>query len=87
MSLKIMHTGDIHLGRKFSGYNDELSNRLEEARYETLKNIVIEANNRSCNLFVIAGDLFDKITMPEKDIIILCNVIDKDYIYFNGKFK
>src|SRR6056297_1625892 len=77
MNLKIMHTGDIHLGRKFSRYHDDLSKKLEEVRYETLKNIVIEANNRSCNLLVIAGDLFDKITMPEKDIIKTIDILEE----------
>jgi len=77
MTLKIMHTGDVHLGRKFSRYNDELSKKLEDTRYETLENIVIEANNRSCNLFVIAGDLFDKITMPEKDIIKTIDILEE----------
>jgi len=77
MLLKIMHTGDIHLGRKFSRYHQKLSKSLEDARYETLKNIIIEANNRGCNLFVIAGDLFDKFTMLDKDVIKTINILDE----------
>ncbi|MFO7814735.1 MAG: DNA repair exonuclease [Halanaerobiales bacterium] len=77
MALKILHTGDIHLGRKFSHYNDELSKKLEEVRYETLMSIVKEANDRSCNLLVFAGDLFDKITMPDKDIVKALDILDK----------
>jgi len=77
MTLKIMHTGDVHLGRKFSHYQDELSKNLEEARYENLENIVIEANTRSCNLLVIAGDLFDKITMPDKDIVKTIDILEE----------
>ena len=36
MSLKIMHTGDIHLGMKFTQY-PQISKELEEARYLSLE--------------------------------------------------
>ncbi|MGM0420924.1 MAG: metallophosphoesterase family protein [Bacillota bacterium] len=72
MKLKIMHTGDVHLGMKFNNY-PEISKDLEEARYRALANVVTEADERQCHLLVVAGDLFDKPNMPEKDIM---NAID-----------
>lgn len=72
-----MLTGDVHLGRKFSNYPDEVSHKLEEARYKALKKVVKEGNNRGCNLLVVAGDLFDKITTPEQDVIKAINILNK----------
>lgn len=68
MSLKIFHTSDLHLGMKFSGY-PEVQSMLTEARFETLQNLVNKANEEQCNLFVVAGDLFDRVYVAKKDII------------------
>jgi len=59
MSLKIFHTADIHLGMKFAGY-PEVQSELTEARFVTLENLAKKANEESCDLFVVAGDLFDR---------------------------
>jgi len=67
MGIKIFHTADLHLGMRFAGY-PEIQNELINARYETLENMVKTANRESCALFIIAGDLFDRITLNVKDI-------------------
>lgn len=68
MSLKIFHTSDLHLGMKFSGY-PEVQTALTEARFTTLKDLVDKANEQKCDLFVVAGDLFDRVYVDNKDII------------------
>ncbi len=68
MSLKIFHTSDIHLGMKFAGY-PEVQTELSEARFKTLENLVNLANNEKCDLFIIAGDLFDRISVAKPDIL------------------
>jgi len=68
MSLKIFHTSDLHLGMKFAGY-PEVQSELIEARFETLKKLIALANEKSCDLFVIAGDLFNQVKVTKKDVL------------------
>jgi len=68
MSLKIFHTSDIHLGMKFAGY-PEVQSELSEARFKTLENLVNLANSEKCDLFIIAGDLFDRVSVAKRDIL------------------
>ena len=74
--LKIMLTGDVHLGRKFSNYPDEVSQKLEEARYHALEKVVKEGNKRGCNILAVAGDLFDKITTPDQVVIRAVDILN-----------
>lgn len=69
MPLKIFHTSDLHLGMKFAGYNPEVQSKLTEARFTALQNLVDKANKERCDLFAVAGDLFDRIYIDNKDII------------------
>lgn len=69
MSLRIMHTADLHLGMKFTGrYPPEVRDRLVKARFETLVSLVDTANAAGSELFVIAGDLFHDQNMARRDI-------------------
>jgi len=67
MGIKIFHTADLHLGMCFAGYPD-VQDELINARHETLENMVEVANQESCSLFVMAGDLFDRTRLNVKDI-------------------
>lgn len=66
--MKIFHASDLHLGMKFAGY-PEVQAELSDARFKTLENLVNLANSERCDLFVIAGDLFDRVSVAKKDII------------------
>ena len=65
--MKILATGDVHLGMKFSTY-DEVGPELSAARYTALERCVEAANDEMCELFVIAGDLFDRQNVSNLDI-------------------
>ena len=80
MSLKIFHTADIHLGMKFAGY-PEVQSELSEARFIALDNLVKKANEKKCDLFVVAGDLFDRITVAKRDIMRAVRILNQ----FEGK--
>lgn len=67
MSLKIFHIADLHLGRTFRNL-PEAQDILSEARYETLQKIIDKANELEADIFVIAGDLFDRTSMNVGDI-------------------
>ena len=63
--LKIFLTGDNHIGLKF--LNHIQHQFLSEIRVKIFKDMVEVANNKNCDLFVIAGDLFDRTDkIPEK---------------------
>jgi DNA repair exonuclease SbcCD nuclease subunit len=69
MPLKILHTSDIHVGMKFASYDGEVQEKLVEARFECLSRLVATANEHSCELLVVAGDLFDRVTVAKRDIL------------------
>lgn len=95
MSLKILHTADLHLGMKFNGYPEPVKEGLVEARYKVLENLINQANEEQCALFVIAGDLFEKTTVPQKDLDRVVRILEKfsgecvlvmpgNHDYYNG---
>jgi exonuclease SbcD len=68
MRLRILHTADIHIGISFGHLPDAVRDRLVTERFEALERMVSLANSRGAHLFVVAGDLFDKLTVSAKDI-------------------
>lgn len=69
MTLKIFHTSDLHLGMKFAGYEGEVRDALVEARFQCLARLVRIANEQKCDLFVVAGDLFERVDVAKKDVV------------------
>ena len=65
--LKILASADYHLGMKFAGYPD-VQEELAEARFFTLERLIATANEQGCALFLIAGDLFDRVTVSARDV-------------------
>lgn len=80
MSLKIFHTADLHIGMRFNSYPEPLKTALKNARVDSVAKMVTEANQQKCDLFVIAGDLFDSIKADKKTI----NTVAKSLGGFHG---
>lgn len=82
MKIRIFHTADLHIGMRFKGYPDNIRSLLQEARLETLDKMIKLANDNGANLFVIAGDIFDRINgIDKKTIAAAAHSLDK----FNGE--
>ncbi len=65
--LKIFLTGDNHIGLKY--LNHDKGEILREKRITAFQNMVGCANNENCDIFVIAGDLFENTYgISKKDI-------------------
>jgi len=78
MTLKILHTADLHLGMKFTrGYIPEVQERLIEARFETFDSLIEVANKHGADLLVIAGDLFHNTKASRKDILRTTSLLKK----------
>jgi DNA repair protein SbcD/Mre11 len=69
MTIRLLHTADLHLGMKFTGrYPAGVREQLVRARFEILGNLVEIANAQGADLFVIAGDLFHDQNAARRDI-------------------
>lgn len=65
--LKLFLTGDNHIGLKYAGH--EQSAVLAAKRISAFENMVYAANEEECDLFVIAGDLFENTySVAKRDI-------------------
>jgi hypothetical protein len=67
-TLKIFHCADLHLGLKFARYPADVADKLREARFTSLERMVARANAEGCELFVVAGDLFDTLKVAARDV-------------------
>ncbi len=66
--MKLLLTGDLHLGRSYQKESPEVAQRFTEARMTALENAVTIANREQCDFFVIAGDLYDKVSSIPKSL-------------------
>jgi DNA repair exonuclease SbcCD nuclease subunit len=58
--LKLLHTADWHLGRRFPGFlSEELERKLTRARVDVLERIFGLAERHAVDAVLCAGDLFD----------------------------
>src|SRR5699024_9309452 len=71
---------DIHLGMKFNNYAEGVKESLSEARFQTLENMINQSNELNTDIFAIAGDLFNTIQVPKRDINRTVQILNK----FNG---
>jgi exonuclease SbcD len=63
--IKILHLADLHLGLEFSRY-PSIAALLKEERIRALRNYIERANQEKADIIVVAGDLFDKLTVSQK---------------------
>src|ERR1700675_3318700 len=64
--LKILHTADWHLGRRFPSFPEEAQKKLSRARIDVIATILDVARRNAVDAVLCAGDLFDDPT-PAQD--------------------
>src|SRR5439155_26030012 len=64
--LRLLHTADWHLGRRFPSFTEEAQKKLSRARMDVIPRILDVAKRNAVNAVVCVGDLFDD-PEPEKD--------------------
>src|SRR6185295_16821537 len=57
--LRLLHTADWHLGRRFPSFPEEAQKKLSRARMDVITRILEVARRYSVNAVVCVGDLFD----------------------------
>ena len=60
VALKLLHTADWHLGRRFPMFTEDQELRLTRARREVVGRILDLAEGRGVDAVLCAGDLFDE---------------------------
>jgi DNA repair exonuclease SbcCD nuclease subunit len=58
--LKLLHTADWHLGRRFGCFGEDAGLKLTRARLEVLDRILLTAEGETVHAVLCAGDLFDE---------------------------
>ena len=64
--LRVLHTADWHLGRRFPSFPEEAQKKLSRARMDVITKILDVARRNSVHALLCAGDLFDD-PQPEPD--------------------
>lgn len=62
VALKLLHTADWHLGRRFPSFREADEIKLTRARFDVLDKILAVAEQRAVDAVLCAGDLFDEPT-------------------------
>src|SRR6516225_9825343 len=57
--LRVLHTADWHLGRRFPSFSEEVQKKLSRARMDVVARILDVARRNAVNAVLCAGDLFD----------------------------
>jgi DNA repair exonuclease SbcCD nuclease subunit len=58
--LKLLHTADWHLGKRFRSFSEESEKKLTWARLAVLERILLAAERHAVDAVLCAGDLFDE---------------------------
>jgi DNA repair exonuclease SbcCD nuclease subunit len=58
--LKLLHTADWHLGRRFRSFGEEQARKLSIARLDVLDRVFLAAERAAVDAVLCAGDLFDE---------------------------
>lgn len=66
VALKLLHTADWHLGRRFPGFDADAEKRLTRARLQVLDSILALAGQHAVDAILCAGDLFDH-PLPDQE--------------------
>jgi DNA repair exonuclease SbcCD nuclease subunit len=64
--LRVLHTADWHLGRRFPSFPEEAQKKLSRARMDVIASILNVARRNAVHALLCAGDLFDD-PEPEAD--------------------
>src|SRR5260370_15716508 len=63
--VSFLHAADLHLGMRVTRFNPEISNRIREARFVALDNVLKRATELRADFLLIAGDLFDDLEVDQ----------------------
>ncbi len=76
MSIKFFHTADWQLGKAFASVRDETKrNRLQQERFQCVRNLGALAVENQVSFVLVAGDLFDSSQATKTTVSAACSAI------------
>ncbi len=75
--MRLLHTGDLHLDSAFCSYGAKDAENQREAGRDLLRRIFECAKNESCDMMLIAGDLFDSKFVTPESAELFCSLVEK----------
>ncbi|AXI45847.1 DNA repair exonuclease [Sulfitobacter sp. SK012] len=66
--VRFIHTSDLHLGKRFGQFPEDLRGRLTEARHQSITNLAELSRSQGAEFILVAGDVFDTGT-PSPSVI------------------
>lgn len=67
MAFRFIHSGDLHLGKRFGQFSGDLPAKLREARHAVIATLAGDAVSHGASTILLAGDTFDTET-PAPDV-------------------
>lgn len=59
MTYSFLHSSDLHLGRAYGGFPEDIRGRLREARHTVIARLATAARETGATDVLLAGDTFD----------------------------
>lgn len=56
---RFLHSSDLHIGKRFGNFPEDLRGRLREARHGAVARLAAEARRHGASAILLAGDTFD----------------------------
>ncbi|HVW54914.1 MAG TPA: DNA repair exonuclease [Rhizobiaceae bacterium] len=56
---RFIHSSDLHLGKRFGNFPEDLRGRLRESRHGIIERLASQARDNGANIILLAGDTFD----------------------------
>lgn len=66
--VRFIHSSDLHLGKPFGRFDEDVRVRLREARFQKISRLASEARRLGAPFILLAGDTFDAETPPPQTI-------------------
>jgi DNA repair exonuclease SbcCD nuclease subunit len=66
--MRILHTADWQLGRRFGQFSEDAGSTLSQVRYEVVPRIFSIAQQHAAALILVAGDIFDSQTLSDQSL-------------------
>ena len=71
--VKILHCADLHFDTPFKELNKEISQVSKEELLQVFKNIIDLTINENVEVLLIAGDVFDNLTVNKNTLFFISN--------------
>jgi DNA repair exonuclease SbcCD nuclease subunit len=59
LMVSFLHTADLHLGMRLTRFDSKTAQKIREARFQALDNLLKQASELRVEFVLVAGDLFD----------------------------